>query len=239
MKKQDWSWRLLAIILSVTLHVALAFEFRDKILSASDKAPELPKLTQVRINFTTPQPVIEETPPEPELPPEPTPEPPPEPEPEPIVKKEPPPKPKPVPKPKPKPKPEPKPKPKPKPVQKPAPPPPKPVVEEVVATPAVITPAPIPVEELRQQYLAEILSRIEKAKFYPKVARRKGIQGKIHVRFTLTCAGAAENIEITQGHKLLKKGALNAVEKAQPLPTPPQGVDCPMPVQYAMAFELK
>ncbi|PLY16223.1 MAG: hypothetical protein C0631_04170 [Sedimenticola sp.] len=108
-----------------------------------------------------------------------------------------------------------------------------------MVVPAPVVPAPLPNIDLKKHYIAEILSRIEREKFYPNSARRKGIQGNIHVSFTLTCAGYAENIEINRGHKLLQKGALNAIEKAQPLPSPPEGVECPMNVTYAMAFQLK
>jgi protein TonB len=84
-----------------------------------------------------------------------------------------------------------------------------------------------------------VIKQIEKAKFYPKAARRRGIVGKVDVAFTLDCKGGASGVALKQGHKLLRKGAGRSIQDAQPFPPPPPGVSCPMDVTYAMTFELK
>lgn len=91
----------------------------------------------------------------------------------------------------------------------------------------------------REEYLATLLAHIEKRKSYPRAARRRGVEGSIKVSFTLGCDGTVSNIRTTGGHKLLKKSASKAVMASLPLPKPPTGINCPMLVNYAMAYKLK
>jgi len=93
--------------------------------------------------------------------------------------------------------------------------------------------------ELRDRYLAALLARIEKRKSYPKAARRRAIEGAVTVSFTVNCDGSIGEINIQKGHKLLKRSAAKAIHLAQPFPQLPVEVKCPLPVNYAMAFELQ
>ena len=228
--------RLAALIVSVGAHGALFYHFAERPLSTAGGAPKLGELSRVTMRFA-PEPVEAEPEPEPE--PEPVVEPEPEPEPEPP----------PPPPPKPKPKPKPEPKPKPKKVHKPKPSPkpkPKPAVEAVQAAPA---PAPLPVATpaqradpaLREAYLAHLLAYIEGYKEYPRIARRRRIEGRVNVSFQLLEGGRIAALNVVGGHKSLRKAARAAVEKALPLPMPTAnaGVKLPMAVKYAMEFKLK
>ncbi|MEW7976043.1 MAG: TonB family protein [Candidatus Sedimenticola endophacoides] len=74
---------------------------------------------------------------------------------------------------------------------------------------------------LRERYLARLLAHIEREKFYPGAARRRGIEGEVVIDFTLGCDGRPGPVQARRGHKLLRGAATSAVERAHPLPTPP------------------
>jgi len=160
-------------------------------------------------------------------------------EPPPVVEKEPPPE----PKQKPKPKPKPKPKQQSKPILKP--------VEELVETSEepevqqeVAASAPPPASSQRSadpraEYQAKLMAEIEKNKFYPSIARRRNLQGMVQVTFLLGCEGEVEQLDISGEHNLLRKAAAKAVEDSLPLPERPAEIECPLLVNYTMAYTLE
>lgn len=216
--------RLLAVGISALAHAGVLLWVADSVMRPAARAPILTQQTRVSLTFPTPPaPVPEEVP-------EPDPEPPaPEPEPEP---------------PKPKPKPEPRPEPKPIPKRRPSPTPPPPAQQPSQAPVAAEQtmaglPDPARVSQLREQYLSRLLGHIEAHKFYPTLARRRGLEGVIQVTFTLECGGGVRGVKVAGGHGVLQKAAEEAVLKAQPLPRPPKEVPCPLQVSYGMEFNLK
>lgn len=164
-----------------------------------------------------------------------------------VVKKPQPPTPVPEVKPQPKPPEPPKPKPKPpepKRAKEPAPviepePEPEPVVTEA-SPPAPVQTAgdPQELERARQHYLGKLLAHIEQQKFYPRAARRRGLQGVIQVSFVLHENGTVSELRVEDGHDVLIKAAEEAVQAALPLPRPPRDVPCPLRVSYGMEFKL-
>lgn len=217
----DHGWRLLALGASLLLHYHLFTAWSDKSLISARENPLPPNTLFVQVEFPQPQPEaqmpVEEPPPEPEIKPEPPPEP--------------------------KPKPAPKPRPKPKPVvkKKPVvkPPQPKQPVERVVESAPPPPPAASRQEvDLRNEYLSRVLAKIEKHKFYPTIARRRNLQGVVQVRFRLGCDGKVHAMEIEGKHSLLRKAAGKAVHASLPLPKMPHEIECPMLIDYAMAYSL-
>jgi len=69
-------------------------------------------------------------------------------------------------------------------------------------------------------FLAEILMRIEKAKYYPSVARKKGMTGTITCKFSIFANGSVNNISLVKSskYKLLNKAAVDAIKKGAPYP---------------------
>ena len=68
--------------------------------------------------------------------------------------------------------------------------------------------------------LSEIMRRIERAKRYPKVARRMGIEGKTTVRFKLKPNGKVDSVEVvgSSGSDILDQASLETVQRAVPFP---------------------
>ena len=215
----DLSWRAAAVAASLLIHFYILYEWSERPLIAIKASEQPPNRLFVQLNFPQPKPnqlmpVAEPPPKAPEKPPEPPP------------------------KAKPKPKPVAKPKPTPKPSLNEPPEP-----EQVVARPPESSPRPPPaasrrLSDLRNEYLSKLLAKIEKNKFYPTIARRRNLQGTIQVRFRLGCHGEVEALEIDGKHSLLRKAAGKAIEAAHPLPEIPAEIECPMLVDYAMAYTL-
>ena len=80
-----------------------------------------------------------------------------------------------------------------------------------------------------------LAAAIEKTKSYPRIARERGIEGEVRLRFRLTPSGSIEKIEIirSSGYEILDKASIGAVYRAVPLPYLSGWVEVPM------RFELK
>jgi len=68
--------------------------------------------------------------------------------------------------------------------------------------------------------IAEILRRIEKAKRYPRMARKMGVEGRATVRFKLKPNGKVESAEVLEssGSEILDEASLETLHRAAPLP---------------------
>jgi protein TonB len=66
-----------------------------------------------------------------------------------------------------------------------------------VADPAVI-------EQAKHEYLRRLMAHIESHKNYPRVARRRGIEGEVAVSFRLLADGSVSELTIDQGHRVLR-----------------------------------
>jgi len=91
---------------------------------------------------------------------------------------------------------------------------------------------------VRQTYLSKILTIIEGNKYYPRIARRRGLEGNILVSFLLKEDGYINGLDTSGGPLLLRRAAKTAVKKSLPLPTTPSDIEYPMHISYAMQFKL-
>ncbi len=69
-------------------------------------------------------------------------------------------------------------------------------------------------KEFIENHLHQIIVLIQKSITYPKRAKRFNVQGKVLIEFTIRTDGKIENFEAIQGHRLLKKSAIQAIIKA-------------------------
>jgi protein TonB len=65
-----------------------------------------------------------------------------------------------------------------------------------------------------------IESAIEQSKNYPRIARERGIEGVVHIRFKLRQSGDVDTIEIVKssGHDILDSASIRTVYRAAPMP---------------------
>ncbi len=248
-----------ALGLSLSVHYFLFF-YNNKIYNAAPDIVVQETITHVRFSSVVP-PSLAVVEPQPEIvKPEPVilPEVLPEPEPEPKI--EPKPKPKPKVKPKPKKKVKPKPKSKPKPKKKVTPKPKKkpvkistkkshqrqivtqntrPVNKKAAVSPMRSETDQKLINQTRKNYEALLIRHIEVHKNYPRVARKRRIQGKILVSFTLLADGNINNLTINGKRSILKKATKKAIDYALPMPKPPKQISLPMQIKFYMNYFLK
>ena len=76
---------------------------------------------------------------------------------------------------------------------------------------------------VRGLFTGQVRQRIADAKYYPRIARRRGMEGQPVVAFTLNKRGGLmkANLAQTSGYQLLDRAALEAVHQAAPYPEIP------------------
>lgn len=119
-----------------------------------------------------------------------------------------------------------------------------PTTTEVEKSPAVTEAAtgtvadPALIEKARQEYLRRLMAHIEAHKEYPRAARRRRIEGNVRVGFSLQADGSVTGLQTEGGHSLLSSAARQAVERAAPMPKPPENLVLPWQVAFTMRFSL-
>lgn len=75
-----------------------------------------------------------------------------------------------------------------------------------------------------------ISSALEKSKSYPRMARERGIEGVVRVRFKLKPSGDVERVEIAKssGYDILDTASIRTVYRASPMPYVNGWVEVPM-----------
>ncbi|MDO8282514.1 MAG: energy transducer TonB [Thermodesulfovibrionia bacterium] len=75
-----------------------------------------------------------------------------------------------------------------------------------------------------------ISSAIEREKTYPKIARRRGIEGTVHVSFRIGASGEPSEIEVlkSSGYNMLDEATMKAIKKAGPYPYIEDRVEVPV-----------
>jgi protein TonB len=218
---------VIAAVISIAVHATAAVYLEHYAAPSASQAQSAARVLQISLAPATPAAPQPEPPPTPETRPEAEPPPPPEPPPKPEVKRE----------------------PLPEPVIKPRPA--SEVAEitepiEVQVTASAYTEAPIDkpaltevlLENERESYLLQLLAHIDSHKFYPRSARRRGMEGKIQVTFYLLRDGSISGLQIKGGSKLLRKAAKQAVQQSLALPPPPESMQLQEQIRFGMVYRL-
>jgi protein TonB len=93
----------------------------------------------------------------------------------------------------------------------------------------------------RGGYFDMLRLKIESNKKYPEQARKRQIQGRVVVGFTLDESGAVTAARVTKSsrHPALDRAALAAVRSAAPFPRPPPDLfEGPLQMTITIVFEL-
>ena len=94
-------------------------------------------------------------------------------------------------------------------------------------------------ESQKIDYYSLLRAHIESRKYYPRRARKLGIEGDVEVSFVLLENGEASNITSTGGHRLLNQAAIKSISEAMPLPAPPATLKLPLAVTFNMHYDLQ
>jgi protein TonB len=89
----------------------------------------------------------------------------------------------------------------------------------------------------RSSFLARIRARIDRAKSYPRIAQRRGMQGVVRVRFTILANGHVGNISLS-GPKVFHASARKAVKSAFPVNVKKAPLHLPTTVNLSLRYTL-
>lgn len=75
-----------------------------------------------------------------------------------------------------------------------------------------------------------IQAAIERTKHYPRLARERGIEGEVRLRFRLNSAGIVESVEVVKssGYEILDSASVQAVYRAAPMPSVNGWIEVPI-----------
>ncbi len=93
----------------------------------------------------------------------------------------------------------------------------------------------------QKDYFEMVSIRIESAKKYPEIAKKRQIEGRVIVGFIINKDGRVEqtNILKSSGHAFLDQSALNAIKNAVPFPMPPLNLfKEKLKLEISIVFEL-
>ena len=95
--------------------------------------------------------------------------------------------------------------------------------------------------KLRQGFRKQIRHKVGKAKYYPKIARRLGFEGKPVVSFTLGFKGELLDLKLVQAstYNLLNEAALETIRRGTPYPPIPgplgkKSISFDLPILYTL-----
>ena len=85
-------------------------------------------------------------------------------------------------------------------------------------------------------HIAEIMTLLRKNLYYPRMARKRGIQGKVMVRFELMENGEIKNITILEaGRDILAGAAITTIERLEgKFPLPSETLTLHVPIMYQL-----
>ncbi len=89
--------------------------------------------------------------------------------------------------------------------------------------PKLVKPTQVAIYDALGQYSSLLGRSIAKHKYYPKIARKRGWQGKVILDLRIDGSGniLSAKVQDSSGHAILDKEALKMAEKAAPFPKPP------------------
>jgi protein TonB len=91
----------------------------------------------------------------------------------------------------------------------------------------------------QEMFLATLTKKINSNKYYPKSARRRGIEGEVEVAFQVCSNGNVDNITVISGHKAFKRSAIEAILKSFPIEVENSLFDFPCHFNVTLAYTLK
>jgi TonB family protein len=90
-------------------------------------------------------------------------------------------------------------------------------------------------QELSAEQWQEIRSALERTKTYPRLARERGIEGTVLVRFHVLPSGEVDAVEVSRssGAKVLDDASVKTVYRAAPVPYVAGWIEVPMVYQLS------
>ncbi|MDI6793506.1 MAG: energy transducer TonB [bacterium] len=95
-------------------------------------------------------------------------------------------------------------------------------------------------KKAREDFLILVRREIEQAKYYPKWARQRGLEGIVKVEFTISQEGKGGDIRIVEssGYKMLDEAALATIKRASPFSKLPEGLGERLKITIPIVYRL-
>lgn len=90
----------------------------------------------------------------------------------------------------------------------------------------------------KNKFLANIRAKINKHKSYPRVAKKRGMQGNIKVKFTILSSGKVGNISVS-GPKIFHNSARRAVKSAFPVNAKNAPIRLPKSINITLRYQIR
>ncbi len=90
----------------------------------------------------------------------------------------------------------------------------------------------------KNKFLANIRTKINKHKSYPRIAKKRGMQGTVNVEFTILSNGNVGNISVS-GPKVFHQSARNAVESAFPVNVKNAPITLPKSINITLRYQIR
>jgi len=90
----------------------------------------------------------------------------------------------------------------------------------------------------KSRFLSQIRAKINRAKSYPRIAQRRGMQGVVKVKFTILKNGHVGSISV-RGPKVFQNSARSAVKKAFPISVKNAPLHLPTTVNLSLRYKLR
>jgi len=92
--------------------------------------------------------------------------------------------------------------------------------------------------QIKKNYLAKIMQLIKDHKLYPYSARRRHMEGDVHISFSLDTSGHPSHIRVNGNHALLERASRQAIIDTQPFPPIPKAAGTSMRIEFTMQYSL-
>ncbi len=90
----------------------------------------------------------------------------------------------------------------------------------------------------KNKFLDNIRTKINKHKSYPRIAKKRGMQGTVNVKFTILGNGKVGNISVS-GPKVFHNSARNAVKSAFPINVNNAPISLPKSINITLRYQIR
>lgn len=94
-------------------------------------------------------------------------------------------------------------------------------------------------EAKKREFIAHLIKKINSNKTYPNMARRRGMEGVVDVKFKILSDGNVNDICVVTGKNIFKRSTIQAIEKSFPMQVDSALFDFPEVFKVKISYILK
>jgi len=90
----------------------------------------------------------------------------------------------------------------------------------------------------KNKFWNALRKKIDNHKFYPRIAKKRGMEGTVKVRFTILANGGVGSITV-KGPKIFHRSAKNAVKSAFPISVQKAPISLPTSINITLHYQMR